>query len=82
MNWNFDITAAPRGKTVAQERTIKDKTILVNVFQHDKLIVATKCGQVFGSRYLPEPERWEGLAKGEQPVAWMHWPDHPEATSK
>ena len=75
--WSRDITIAPRGKTVAQERTIKDKTITVNVFQPERVILATKCNQVIQSRYLPDPKRWEGLANGEEPVAWMAWPEHP-----
>jgi hypothetical protein len=79
MTWNFDIASAPRGKTVEQRRTVKDREVVAEVFQPDFIILATKCSQVTKSRYLPDEDRWEGLAKGEQPVAWQAWPEHPGA---
>jgi hypothetical protein len=77
VSWNFDIASAPRGKTVTQVRTVKDKQVEGEVFQPDYVILATKCGSVGRSQYLPREDRWEGLAKGEQPVAWQAWPEHP-----
>lgn len=42
------------------------------------VILASKCGKVIRSRWLLEPERWEGFNKGENPVAWQHWPEYPK----
>lgn len=42
-----------------------------------RVILATKCGKVTTSRYLPKEDRWEMLAKGEQPTAWHSWPTYP-----
>jgi hypothetical protein len=38
------------------------------------IILETKCGKVIKTNYLPKEDRWAGLAKGEQPVAWQEWP--------
>lgn len=61
MSWNRDVAAA---------RLVQGKVIL-----------ATKCEQVITSRLIPAstraPARWEGLATGEEPVAWQPWPTHP-----
>lgn len=78
-NWNFDISQAPRGRTVNQARTIKGVDTEVAVFERDPIILATKCGKVTTSYYIPKEDRWCMLAKGEQPVAWMAWPEHPGA---
>lgn len=46
-----------------------------------KIIVASDCGKVFSSRWLPakgkDGDRWEGFSKGHDPIAWMPWPTHP-----
>ena len=82
--WNYDIEAAPRGRTVMIEN-------FGNVFRHDRVIVAARDGvTVTQSKWLPPGRdksghrtvgRWEGLAVGEVPVAWMPWPSHPNAST-
>jgi hypothetical protein len=79
MTWNFDISAAPRGKTVQRDRKVGDKDTTVSVFVPERVILATKCGVVTASQYLPKESRWEALATGEQPIAWQLWPKHPGA---
>lgn len=81
MMWNFDISEAPRGKVVTQTRETAKGPVDAQTFQPDYVILATKCKQVTKSRYLPDEDRWEGLAKGEQPIAWQSWPEHPGAPS-
>ena len=76
-DWNFNIAEAPRGKTVTKTSTVKDKGVSREVFVPTPVILATKCGQVMASEWLPKPERWHGLATDEQPVAWWPWPTHP-----
>lgn len=34
-----------------------------------------KCGKVLQSYYVPDEKRWMFLHHGEQPVAWMPWPE-------
>jgi hypothetical protein len=79
MTWDFDITQAPRGSYVVRNKTLGKGRGDTKDFVADVVILATKCGVVTKSRYLPDEKRWEGLAKGEQPVAWQPWPKHPHA---
>jgi len=79
MSWNFDISEAPRGQTVMQPRKVGDKETTVSVFVPDRVILATKCGKVTPSEYLPKEGRWVMLAAGEAPLAWQPWPAHPTA---
>lgn len=71
MPWSFDITAAPRGRYVLRSAA-KGKGH-IKTFEPAAVILATKCGKVTVSHYLPEQKRWMMLADGEQPVAWMPW---------
>jgi len=80
MNWSFDISQAPRGKYVVVNRTVGKVQADQRVFRPDRVILATKCGKVTLSKYLPDEKRWEMLAAGEQPIAWAAWPDHPRVT--
>lgn len=76
-DWNFDIDLAPRGQMTTKLHATKTGTSAVEVFQPERVILATKCGKVTPSQYLPKEDRWEALAKGESPVAWQVWPVHP-----
>lgn len=79
--WNTDITAAPRGKYRVLNRKFGKGQADTRVFEPDLVILATQCGVVTVSSYLPaedgRPARWNMLAAGEQPVAWMHYADAP-----
>lgn len=77
--WNFDISRAPRGSYVIRNRKFGKGEADTKVFKPVAVLLQTKCGQEIVSQYLPDAKRWEGLATGEQPVAWTHWPIHPEA---
>lgn len=79
MNWNFDISQAPRGKYVTQVRHGAKCDFEQEVFVHDPVILASKCEKVIKSRWLGDADhpRWEFFKAGEQPVAWQPWPDHP-----
>jgi hypothetical protein len=86
--WNFDISKAPRGSYVIKNRKFGSSPADTKVFQPDRLILATKCGKVTTSEYIPRHQRaggiWvearlEFLATGEEPVAWQVWPEHPHA---
>lgn len=81
--WSFDVAAAPRGKMFKRNRIVKDKVQEVEEFVPDYLWVATKCGKVNKSYFIPQagkvPARWSGLATGEEPVAWCEYivPEYP-----
>ncbi len=80
--WNFDISKAPRGSYSMQEFPVKGKIHKREVFIHDTIIVATKCGMVMTSRWLPDKKdstkgRWLGLHSKGEPVAWQPFEKHP-----
>lgn len=77
--WNFDISQAPRGKTIQVERTIGKNTSMIDVHVHDMIIAAGNNGVVTVSKWLPEAERWNMFTKAAPPLAWMPWPAHPHA---
>lgn len=77
MSWRHDIENAPRGQTAHVTRNTKDGPIQVPTFKRDVVILATKCGKVTQSYWLPEEKRWCMLSAHEEPEAWMAWPEHP-----
>lgn len=80
MIWSFDISQAPRGKNVTTVHQRPKGDFAVTKFVPDSVILATKCRKVLKSHWLPDEERWVMLAKGEEPVAWMAWPEFPNNT--
>jgi len=87
MSWNFDISTAPRGRTVKTERQTPKGIRTVESFEPDILILASACGKVLRSYWVPANDHhdgyWAGFAQkdGTPPVAWMHWPAHPSSVS-
>jgi hypothetical protein len=79
--WNFDVSEAPLGGYVSNTRTVKGKEVTSRDYRYAKIFVATKCGKVMPSHWQPkngqDGGRWYGLATGEVPIAWMHFPKHP-----
>ena len=77
-NWNF--TPAPRSAKARVTRRVKDRFQTVEVVIDLWVIAALPgCAKVGKTRWLPDEGRWEGMAKGQEPAAWMLWPDHPLA---
>lgn len=81
-SWNFDISQAPRGKTIQVERTIGKNTTMVDVHVPDMIIAAGNEGVVTISKWLPEAERWNMFTKEVPPFAWTPWPTHPHANQE
>lgn len=77
MTWNTNISEAPRGKTVSKNITTKDGVKPYDAFEQEDVILASKCGKVTRSYWIPKENRWCMFAKGEEPVAWQEWPIHP-----
>lgn len=89
-DWNHDISKAPRGQMVPQEQQRrgadgKVSHAIVNQFVPDWLWLATKCGKVLKSHWLPADGkfrpvgRWGGFNANDEPVAWQPFvvPVHP-----
>ena len=78
MAWNFDITQAPRGTTETITTLRDGKPVSREVFRPAKIIAADRSGAVVTVSYwMPSESRWCMFAQGEEPFAWMPWPDHP-----
>ncbi|ANK73754.1 hypothetical protein FA04_14665 [Ensifer adhaerens] len=75
--WNFNLTGMPLGSMVDRTVKTKDGIKQYEEFQPDIVILASKCGKVIRSYWLPDEKRWAGFKGGEEPVAWMRWPHHP-----
>lgn len=82
--WNTDISKCPRGRYIVRNQRIGKASSDLKDFHPDKVILATKCGQVTVSSYQPWSKRWQMLAVGEQPVAWHPYqrplPAHPQVS--
>jgi len=46
-----------------------------------RVIIAGKQGHVTVSQWLAKHDRWEMFTKGESPIAWQPWPEHPTLTN-
>lgn len=91
MTWNHDISAAPRGRTINVVRNTKTKDGVIRVpveeFEPDILWLASSCGKVIRSYWIPANKHhdgyWAGFAQkgGTPPVAWQNYvvPEHPHA---
>lgn len=89
MSWNPDISEAPLGRTVQIQRLVKDKNSasgqslkFVDEFVRDDVILASKCGKVIKSYWIPDEHRFAGFSQGEAPTAWMPWPQHPSVSDR
>jgi len=74
MTWNFNMKDAPKSTTIPRTVNTTKGLRSYNELQHEYLIVETKCGKVLKSYWIPDENRWAGLATGESPVAWQAWP--------
>lgn len=78
-DWDFNLTGMPLGSMVPKTVTTKDVVRKYDEWEPDAVILATKCGKVIKTYWLPKEKRWAGLASGEHPIAYMRWPLHPGA---
>lgn len=76
-SWDFDMSRAPTGKTVKRSINTKDGVKEYDACEQEDVILASKCGKVTRSYWIPKEARWCMFAKGEEPVAWQMWPKHP-----
>jgi len=79
MNWNRDISQAPRGHYRTVTRRIGKNDVETQEHVPALIIAAGNGGVVTLSKWLPEQGRWNMFTKDVPPLAWMPWPDHPDA---
>lgn len=78
-NWNYDMSAAPRGNYITRTQKGKDgEPVEVTAFISQKVILGGACGTVTVSRWLPDEQRWEMFSNKETPLAWQPYPDPPK----
>lgn len=78
MEWNFDMSAAPRGETKNVRRVVGKIETVTEVHFPVLIIAAGADGvTVTATSWLPKQERWNMFSKGHPPIAWASWPDHP-----
>lgn len=86
--WNFDISAAPRGKTVTVTRKVKTAEGIVDrsveETRREYILAVHDDGTVVQSYWIPprhaqsgallDGNRWSGFNVGKEPIAWAPWP--------
>lgn len=70
MDWSFDMAKAPRGSYDVIPAGPKASGAR-KVFRPDTVILASACGVVTVSHYLPEERRWNMFTRDVGPIAWM-----------
>lgn len=73
--WNFNIDEAPKSYSRDASYSNQDGKII----QREKFVpvyvwLATKCGKVTVSYWIPNEKRWNMLAQNEKPMAWQPYP--------
>ena len=81
-DWNFNMSAAPRGSYDISKRMNGTTEQTIKTFVPHRLLIANKDGKVYATyrtepnKYYPEG-RWSGWSGGDEGVAWMEYPSHP-----
>ena len=78
MEWNFDMDAAPRGRIIKTVKRIGKHDKEVPKFVKDLVLLACD-GSVVLSYWIPDQSRWCMLSTKNEPIAWMPYPEYPEA---
>ncbi|MFK3847902.1 hypothetical protein ACI2J5_00180 [Agrobacterium pusense] len=86
MNWNHDISAAPRGKMVPYTRKGKDGPVQSEQYRKEYILAVDVHGDVYQYYWIPprytqsggllEGNRWSGFNPGVDPIAWAPWPEY------
>ncbi len=86
MNWNHDLSQAPRGKMVPYTRKGKDGPVQSEQYRKEYILAVDVHGDVYQSYWIPprytqsggllEGNRWSGFNPGVDPIAWAPWPEY------
>lgn len=87
VNWNFDMSQAPRGLTEKVTRIVGKEERVFETFVPERILAASKDGKVYATHWIPprltasgavlDGDRWTGFNRGDEPEAWAPWPNHP-----
>ncbi|WP_320196250.1 hypothetical protein RMR10_004515 [Agrobacterium rosae] len=81
--WSHDISAAPLFEDFVNTRMVKNsktgerRALPFNDTRRVDLILASKCGKVIKTYWIPDESRFAGFQPGEEIIGWMPWPKHP-----
>lgn len=81
MTWNFNMDEAPRGETIKVERKVGNHVVTIERHVPVNIIAAGNNRVVTVSQWIPDQQRWNMFSKNTPPLAWMPWPEHPEASA-
>ena len=80
MTWNFNIDEAPKSYVeIATKPGPKGADVEFKRIVYRHIIAASSCGKVTRSYWVPKDGRWCMFSVNSPPIAWMPWPEHPEA---
>lgn len=83
MNWNHDLSQAPRGEEKITKITVDGKERTKREYHVAPVWLAWADGSVTRSYWVPETKhgaaRWAGYTDKQEPIAWQHFvkPEHP-----
>ena len=81
MTWNYDMSAAPKGRTVDVDGIgPKGAPFTKKVFQPDIFIACedSDAHAVITTYWIEKSQRWSGFGVNETPLCWQPWPIHPK----
>lgn len=77
MEWNFDLSKAPRGHTKIIVGKVKGVEYLREIWVPDQIIAAGSEGVVTLSHWNTKRQAWSMFTEDCPPIAWMPFPKHP-----
>lgn len=77
MQWNFDLSQAPKGTTKTTTVVIKGKELTREAHVPEVILAAGNEGVVTFSYWVEKHQRWAMFTKDVPPLAWMPMPKHP-----
>ena len=73
MEWNYDMSAAPKGETRDFTAKIKGEDVPRTVKVKVPVLISTDT-DVIASFWSEKRRKWSGIADTETAIAWMLWP--------
>lgn len=77
--WNRDPSQAPKSYDREVETSVGGKTKTKIATKYIYIWAALQSPQVVSrTRWLPDEGRWEGMTRGQEPLAWLPYePEYP-----
>ena len=81
MYWNYNLNEAPKGRHEPRVVHGKDGNTSTYDMFVPEYILACEDGDtmiITKSHWMPDHRRWNGFSERTPPLAWMHYPTHPQ----